>query len=218
MCRVIGQGTGRLLQQVRSSSWLQSSSAPFLWLALTPLVTVPLSAVLYVYNAVPYPGEDSSEACQEWHGYSEFDAFPFFPFYECGSHPEGATLLAFALPGLLNLVPLCWAVLSPERTARIAGAVAGVLGIVRMAFPAVFLSTAIETGATGGGGFRYYRVFLGEGYFHGVAEPIYIMGGLVWLGGLLAWLLFALLVEHGLLEDGSEHERLPPLPPRTRSD
>ena len=190
-----------LLDRTRYATLLRSVYAPFLWLALTPLITVPLSAVLYRYHVFA-PGHDG---CTDWFekptGFTDESpkTLPFFPFYDCGDQPLDAIILAFTVPGLLNLVPFLWAVLSPLPITRLAGIVAGTLGILRLALPAVLLEL------------NNYDTY--DGSFLKGAAALYLLGALAWLGCLLVWGAFASLVESGVLEASSEREKLPDLPP-----
>ena len=198
------------LDRARYATLLRSWSAPFLWLTLIPLVTVPLSALLYRYDVFA-PGHDG---CTEWFtrttGRETEMPAPFFPFYDCGSHPVDATILAFTVPGLLNLVPLLWAVLSPVPFTRLAGIVAGTLGILRLALPAILIELNQD---------YFWRAYSPaeraqfDGYIGGVADSIYFGGAFAWLSCLLVWGAFAALVESGVLEASSEREKLPDLPP-----
>jgi hypothetical protein len=202
----------------RYPTLLRSWSVPFLWLTLIPLVTVPLSAVLYRYDVFA-PGHDG---CTEWI-YNDFDGFgenrrslTFFPFYDCGLHPVSATILAFTVPGLLNLVPLLWAVLSTVPITRLAGIVAGVLGIFRLALPAILIEVNIDDVWS-----EYDAAARAQfgGYVWGLADTIYIFGTLAWLGCLFVWGGFAVLVDSGVIGYSSERRELPDLPPpRTRTN
>jgi hypothetical protein len=85
--------------------------APLLWLALVPIIAVPLASSFF-------DSEVREPTCQI--------AYEFIFGYtaEC---PVSALVPSLLIPGLLNLVPLCWLWTSNPRT-RIAAVVASALG------------------------------------------------------------------------------------------
>ncbi len=153
-----------------SFRWLNQLSAPFLWVMLTPIVTVPLSIYLFIVLAGYHEPEEIGLPSKASHEYFEV----------------GPTLMAFTLPGLLNLVPFAWA-LAPKPRVRIAGIVAGLLGLLRLLIPptALLLFFNRVTNPEGTSFFEYDT-------FRLVAPPppyieIWILGFLAWLGSRVAW-------------------------------
>jgi hypothetical protein len=162
---------------------------PFLWIILTPLVTVPLSEALFDSLAgYQAPGEAGLPAI------NDPDCLDFacvdYEYFELGI----PTLIAFALPGLLNLVAFAWLV-STSRRVRTAAVVAGVLGVVRLMIPViVLLSFDTVTNAAG----RSYAVnphsVLRDIY--GTPEPfsaIWDQSALAWAASLVTWGAFRVL-------------------------
>lgn len=99
---------------------LNRSLWPFLFLFLSPLVTAPITAVIIF--SLPDCGADE-------------------PWWEL-RHMQRAFL-----PGLADLLPFVWLV-SPASRVKWAGAIAGLVGAVRFAFPQL----AIAMYASGSGG------------------------------------------------------------------
>ncbi len=121
------------LTSVGSPSWLNKWWMPFLWIILTPIVTVPVSAVLFDTLAgyqtpaeIGLPDPAGTDGCDGW----------FCPTYQYSE--VAPTIVAFVLPGLLNLVSFLW-VSSTRPRVRAAGIVAGLLGIVRFSIPVIVL-------------------------------------------------------------------------------
>ncbi len=169
------------LTSVDSPSWLNDWSRPFWWIILTPIVTVPLSAILFsVLAGYHSPGEvglpDRSE--HGWFGttYEYAEVLP--------------TLIAFALPGLLNLVPFLW-VSSTRPRVLAAGIVAGLLGIVRFSIPVIVLMLSFDR-VTNPGGTAYFEFPLGIGSLSKV--EVWFFGALAWVGSLLVCALFAAIL------------------------
>jgi tetratricopeptide (TPR) repeat protein len=148
-------------------SWLSDHSLPFAVSALTPLVTVPLSASLYILAVGSHEprelGLASSGSFVASHQYAEFEP----------------TVMAFTLPGLLNLVPLAWAA-SGRRWVRIAALVAALVGLLRLAVPLAVLLLAFER-VTAPDGTRYLEF---EVFRYGVPPSPYTE---IWIPGLMAW-------------------------------
>ncbi|MEE9208706.1 MAG: hypothetical protein V3U67_10135 [Gemmatimonadota bacterium] len=167
-----------------SSSWLNHWSMPFWWIILAPIVTVPLSAILFSTLAGYHsPAEvglpDRSGA---W-------------FIEANAYSEVVpTLIAFTLPGLLNLAPFIWT-LSAKPRVRMAGALAGLLGLVRLGIPLAVLMLGFDR-LTNASGTSYFD-FVTEGFVLFRGEPhdvIWFFGALVWLGTLLMWASFLMIL------------------------
>ena len=173
---------------------------PFLWIVLTPIIAVPLSAILF-FSIAGYleagelgrqTGRHSWDVggcedgpytdCTGW-GASEFRYSEITP-----------TVAAFTLPGLIYLVPFLW-LLSRQRRVKAAAALSGLLGVLCGSIPPSVLkfsdSAPTVAGANGGSYFR----FVTDGWFAVASEPfdsVWTFGFLAWLGSLLAWAIFAL--------------------------
>lgn len=173
-----------------SSSWLNQWWVPFLWIILTPIVTVPLSAMLFDALAgyhepqeVGLPGPARTDGCDRdgWFG----GWCPTYHYYEVAP-----TFIAFVLPGLLNLVPFLW-VSSTRPRVLAAGIVAGLLGVLRLSIPVMVLMLAVDR-VTNPGGTAYFEFRQGPGFDQSIAIPIF--GFLAWFGTLLFWALFAVIL------------------------
>jgi hypothetical protein len=172
-------------------SWLNRWWLPFLWITLTPVVTVPLSAVLFDTLAgyqtpaeVGLPDPARTDGCDRdgWFG-------GFCPTYEYSE--VAPTIFAFVLPGLLNLISFLW-VSSTRPRVLAAGIVAGLFGIVRVSIPVIVLMTAFNR-VTAAGGTTYFD--FGGGWINfSPADEVWSAGALAWLGSLLVWGLFAIVL------------------------
>jgi hypothetical protein len=90
---------------------LHAWGAPLLWLALVPIIAVPLAS--FLFNS-----EVREPTCQ---------ITPDFIFGYTAECPVSAFVPSVLIPGLLGLVPLCWLRTANPRT-RIAAVVASALG------------------------------------------------------------------------------------------
>ncbi len=173
-----------------SSSWLNRWWLPFLWITLTPIVTVPLSAILFSVLAGYHGPADVGLPPNPPRGCPFLNGFFGDPDPDCGPQflysEVGPTIIAFVLPGLLNLVPFLW-VSSRRSMVRTAGIVAGLLGLLRLALPPTVLMLALDRVSTDGGSYFEYAL----GWFLDESPFIYVWyyGFFAWLGSLLAWLL-----------------------------
>jgi hypothetical protein len=149
---------------------------PFWWIILTPIVTVPVSAVLFdTLAGYQTPAEvglpDPAAGCDRdsWFG----------GFCSTYRYSEVApTIFAFVLPGLLNLVSFLW-VCSTRPRVLAAGIVAGLLGIVRFSIPVIVLMLSFDR-VTAPDGTTYFDFGGGWINFSPVDE--------VWSAGTVAWL------------------------------
>jgi hypothetical protein len=126
---------------------------PFLWVSLSPLATVPLHLTLLPDRlspeaiGVPDIGEEcgSLELARNCFEYSDVSS----------------TLLAFVLPGMMNLAPFLWAVSSKDGLTRHAGRIAGCFGLARLLMPplmlVVFWFLIAGEHVTGADGAEYFR-------------------------------------------------------------
>lgn len=159
---------------------------PFLWIMLAPIVTVPLSALLFVLLVGTHNGSDVGLPDTSL----PFQCFIDCPAYAAYEYSEVApTVAVFALPGLLNLGPFVW-VFSKKPKVRFAGIVAGLLGLLRLSVPpmALMLSFTRFTGADGTSYFQYS--YDPDPYFdmEPLSEPLLDLLSVVWGIGFLAWL------------------------------
>lgn len=167
---------------VDSPSWLNEWWRPFQWIILTPIVTVPLSAILFSLlagnqepKAVGLPASDAgcSLFCAAYE-YSELNP----------------TLIAFTVPGLVNLVAFAW-VLSKEPRVRIAAMVAGLLGLLRLSIPTIALLLTTHR-LTNYDGVTYLQWDVG-GIGPSFQMPhfdVWFFGALAWVGSLLVLAVF----------------------------
>ncbi len=160
-----------------SLSWLNEWWEPFLWITVIPVITVPISAILFSALAGYHEGPDvglPADRAPGWFGTLQYsEAVP--------------TAIVFTLPGLLNLVPLMW-IFSNQSRARIAGLTAGLLGALRLAIPALVLTFGYER-VTNPDGVPYFKFVTG----FGLSDPyvgVWFFGALAWLVTLLVWAVF----------------------------
>lgn len=131
---------------------------PFLWILLIPIATVWMQAVLL--------GPIVGRAHCELHG----AGMEYSEVWHCPSEDVWPTLL----PGLLNLVPLAWLIL-PDRRARFAGLVAGLLGFLRFGAPLVLYLWVPMNGAASG------RVVMTDKWFWTTAQnPTVLVSWVLW--------------------------------------
>ena len=177
-------------------SWLTKWWLPFLWIILTPIVTVPLSVTLsesfgarHTAAEVGLP-EEPSGVIDGWCPEGE-DPYgmcipnflaPYYVYYEITP-----TLVGVLLPGLINLAPFIWALSKTRRTRR-AGVTAGLAGVLRVAVPAMVLMGSFDrlTGVGGGTYFQVETTFLGwEPY-----SSVWVAGFFAWGASLALWVIF----------------------------
>ena len=113
-----------------SLSWLKWWAWPFVWILISPAVTMPVQVWL-LGNSGDWPSASVYENCELIHGRVLEPGVFVDNRWRCGADDVVQTLL----PGLLNLGPLLWLGL-PGRT-RLAALVAGGLGAARLAVPAL---------------------------------------------------------------------------------
>ncbi len=179
---------------MRSSSWLNRWWLPFLWITLMPIVSVPISAIVFGAlirqpEEASFPPNNPQSQIDLFQGGS-CDSFLSTPCYEYAEAVPA--LLAFALPGFLNLVPIAW-VLSRNLEVRGAALAAFLLGSLRFAIPVLVLTFGYETVANSEGT-QYFRWDTLD--FIVPSEPIFsiwVLGALAWFGSLLVWAVFRVL-------------------------
>ncbi len=187
------------LTSVDSPSWLNKWSMPFWWIILAPIVTVPLSAILFSglagYLEPPEVGlPPNPPPCTFLYGFTfgDPDIVP-----DCGPQfrysEVSPTIFAFVLPGLLNLAPFLW-VSSTRPRVLAAGIVAGLLGIVRFSIPVIVLMTASDR-VTDAGGTTYFEWINSSPH-----DEVWSAGVMAWLGSLLVWALFGRLTRRSASE------------------
>jgi len=168
----------------------------FVWILITPIVTVPVTAAVFdglirQPEEIGLPPNDSGfgaglfegGGCNSLLGPTCYEYAEFSP-----------TLLAFILPGLVNLLPVLW-MLSSRPRARLAGVVAGLLGGIRSAIPILVLTLGYER-VTNVAGTSYFRWDTLD--FIVPSEPtfgIWMLGAFAWLGCLIALFAFWTLTD-----------------------
>jgi len=183
--RVPGQPAGQ------RSSWLDDWWRPFLWIILTPIVTVPVSAVIFSAlirqpQEAGFPPNNPQSLIDLFQGGS-CDSFLSTPCYEYAE--VGPTLLAFFLPGLLNLAPIAW-VFSASMRVKAAALTALTLGGIRLAIPILVLTLGYErvTNAADTSYFRWDTLdFIAPS---GPTFEIWLLGAVAWLVTVVVWLMF----------------------------
>jgi hypothetical protein len=206
---VFGWWTGARRESAAAGIGMNRWWFPFLWLMLTPIITMPLQIALFESVVEPYSGSDvglRSDPPGEVEGWCPEGDDPYgscVPNFSSTSYEYyevGPMLLAFLPWGLVNLVPFAWA-LSKTRRIRKAGLVAGIMGVVR--FLAPVLALAAFARATAGDGTMYFRAEVGLFSL----EPFISVWGtsfLAWLASFVAWVLYGVLT--------SERRRATPTP------
>lgn len=162
---------------------------PFLWIMLTPIITVPLGALLFVLLVGTHDGSQvglpNTSLPVRFQG-----CIIDCPSYTAYEYSEVApTVVALALPGLLNLAPFVWA-FSKKPKVRTAGIVAGLLGLLRVSVPPTVLML-LFTRLTGTDGRSYFQYSYDPDPFldtEPIAEPLLELLLAVWGIGFLAWL------------------------------
>jgi len=188
-------------------SWLNRWWLPFLWIILTPIITLPLSGGLFDALAGYHTPEEVG-----LRAINDPDCLDFacveYEYFQVGA----PTVMAFALPGLLNLAPLAW-LSSRNAKVRTAAVVAGALGVLRLLIPVfVLLNLATVTNAAGESYAVNPHSILGD-VFGGADEPfsaVWDKSLLAWLASCAVWVVFGILsglilrpqvqVRHGIAE------------------
>ncbi len=197
------------LTSADSPSWLNKWSMPFWWIILAPIVTVPLSAILFSvladYHEPPEVGlPPNPPRCA-----TPFEILLFgdpppgpLPDYtgpDCGPqfrHSEVApTIFAFVLPGLLNLVPFLWVSSTRPRVVA-AGILAGLLGLLRLSIPLIVMVLTFDR-VTNPGGTAYFAFQQGSSFLE---LEVWGYGALAWLATLLVWAVFGRLTRRSASE------------------
>ena len=167
----------RELQSNEGHSLFDGWWVPFLWIVMSPLITVPVSGLLI---AVSLKG--SSDV-----GLPKSADWCLCTF----AYGDVTTVIAiFVLPGVLNLVPWIYA-FSAQRRVRVAAVFAGALGLLRLALPPVVLILAFDRFA-GSDGRTYFQF---KDSVDGI-EPyltVWFFGALAWIVTVVAWAVFGLV-------------------------
>jgi hypothetical protein len=160
-------------------SWLSSWARPFLWLLLSPIATVSLGLVFSA--GLKRSPDDLGLPTSDCEGDPDCIVWSYFFPMDRHYYEFVPTLLAFTLPGLLNLVPFWWAVSGTTTRARLAGWLAGLLGVGRFLVPTVVILTMRRVTAPDGK--TYLEVPFLDPYL-----SVYFTSGLAWTVCLLAFL------------------------------
>lgn len=112
-------------------SWLRGWGWPISWIGFAPLVTITLQ-MAWLENLIRGGECNLAGQCDTWLGGGTYASC-----WECSMRDVFPTLL----PGLLNLGAFLWLLSSSTVTRRVAF-VAGVLGAVRIAVPALLYALA----------------------------------------------------------------------------
>ena len=173
---------------------------PFLWLMLTPLVTLPLNVVLFESLGEGYTGDEVGRPdappgqvegwCPEddsWGGCIPNLSSTSYEYYEVLP-----VVLAFVLPGLIHLVPFMLR-LSKTPRIRLAGLVAGLMGLARLGVSLlVLLGLATDAATAPISGTTYFRVerelLSGVPYMR-----FWVLSFLAWAACGAAWIVFGIL-------------------------
>lgn len=170
--------------------------APLLWILVTPIFTLPLSALLlftlggeHQAEALEFP---AGELCR-FEGHIAQTCFFYFEVWR--------TWLLLALPGLFNLLVVFW-VLHRNGYVRVAAGIALVLGLVRsLVVPLAAISISHFSLFTDGG--MYFQVELvATGISKDISSPseeralrqlltaAWIGGGVAWAATVIVWQLY----------------------------
>ena len=161
--------------------WLDDWTLPFKWIVLTPLVTLPVSAALFEGFVIRSPAEAGlpvrEPGCEWW----------------CSDYRYGEvtpTVLAFAVPGLINLLPVVVWGHSTKPRVRQAATIAGLLGLLRLSAPLILMGFVFDTHSSID--LKTYFA-LPAGAFGGPPAPyaeLWSLGFVAWLVSLVAWWIF----------------------------
>ena len=170
----------------------------FILILVTPIVTVPVTAAVFD-GLIRQPEEIGLPPNGSGFGWGPFEGGGCNSLLgpTCYEYAEFApTLLAFTLPGLVNLLPILW-ILSSRPRARLAGVVAGVLGIFRLSIPVMVLLLDFDriTAPDGGSYLRWASSALFDLGLSGPEGDVWLFGGFAWLGCLIALFAFWTLTD-----------------------
>lgn len=160
---------------------LRPWALPFLWVMLSPLVTVPASGLAFALLV-------GTHSAQEVHLPDVDTGWFSGPTRYFEVEPA---LLAFTIPGVLNLGAFVW-VFSRAGRVRAAAVVAGTLGLIRTAIPAAVLLLGFHqlTNPTGMTYSQYDSAFHPAPYL-----DVWLAGAGAWLLSLLVWEVFRRLTK-----------------------
>lgn len=165
--------------------WLKARS-PFLWVLVTPIATLPLSALLLFtlggeHDAAEL-GLPAGELCR-FEGLLAQTCFYYFDFWR--------TWLLLAIPGALNLLVVLW-VLQRNGYVRVAAVIALLLGLVRsLVVPMAAIAVSHFALYSDGGLYLQGEIIAGGGV--GDIDPPSAERALrqlltaAWIGGGVAW-------------------------------
>ena len=178
--------------------------SPFVWILVTPIVTLPLSVLLSPsahdgpeLGLPDEPPDAIAGFCPE--GDDPFGScIPNFlsPYYEY--YEVTPIVMAFALPGLLNLASFGWAA-SGKRRVRAAGIVAGLLGLLRLSIPVTVLMSLNRLTSEDGRSYLQFEATL----FSDLHLGVWLLGFMAWVGSSVVFVVF------GVLTRGSRDQRSP---------
>ena len=97
-------------------------------------------------------------------------------------------VMAFALPGLLNLAPFGWAA-SGKRRVRAAGIVAGLLGLLRLSIPVTVLMSLNRLTGDDGRSYLQNEATL----FSLLHFRVWTLGFMAWVGSSVVFVVFGVL-------------------------
>jgi hypothetical protein len=168
----------------------------FILILVTPIVTVTITAAAFdgltrQPEEIGLPPNDSGFGAGLFEG-GACNSLLGTPCYEYAEFSP--TLLAFTLPGLVNLLPILW-ILSSRPRARLAGVVAGLLGLFRLSIPVLVLLLGFDRiTAPGGGSYLRWSTDLD----FGLSAPegvVWALGAFAWLGCLIVLFAFWTLTD-----------------------
>ncbi|HCV00750.1 MAG TPA: hypothetical protein DGL25_06060 [Dehalococcoidia bacterium] len=176
-------------QMASSAKWKRIQSwgrVPLLWILVTPILTLPLSALLLFTLGGEHRAEaldlPAGELCR-FEGHIAQTCFFYFEVWR--------TWLLLALPGLFNLVVIFW-LFHSNGYVRVAAGIALTLGLVRsLVVPFAAIGISHFSLITDGG--MYFQVELvATGISNDISSPseeraIRQLLTAAWIGGAVAW-------------------------------
>ncbi len=183
------------MTQERFPQWMRARS-PFVWVLVTPVFTLPLSAVLLLTLGGEHEpaalGLPQNELCR-FEGLLAQSCFYYFDFWR--------TWLLLAAPGALNLLVLLWA-LQRNGYVRLAVVIALVLGLVRSLVVPVAAIAISHFALFSEAGLYFQGEVVAGGGVGGVEAPsaeralrqlltaAWIGGGGAWVVSLVVWQVY----------------------------
>ena len=173
---------------IRSRVERRLRRSPFLWITLSPIVSLPISAALVVAfggeHSASELGLPAGDLCR-FEGLIAQACFYYFDFWRTG--------LLLAIPGAVNLGVLLW-LFNRNGYVRVATIVALLLGLARSLVIPLAAISASQFDVVSDGGLWFRVEIAARGIFVDIESPstnlaIRQLLTTAWVGGAVMWLL-----------------------------